>query len=219
MDVSWNLITVALLAYLLGNVMGGHVVGRMRGVDLSRQGSGNVGATNALRTQGKGFALLVLAIDVLKGVIAVLIVPKLLGSGAHFLATAPFVGGVAVTLGHCYPVLWKFQGGKGVATLAGVFGAVMPFSLFWILGTFILIVMFSGYVSLATLGATAAAGFYVAFVDSRGALSIAGAFTGLMAGLVIFKHRENILRLRAGTENRFDRLRIIGKALDQWREH
>lgn len=212
----------ALLAYALGNVMGGHLVGRLRGVDLARVGSGNIGATNALRTQGSGFALLVLAIDVCKGVVGALAVPLLplgevLGSGLETVdrSVQAFVCGAAVTVGHCYPAAWRFQGGKGVATLAGVFGAVLPWSLPWVLGGFVLVVLLSGYVSLATLGATALAGLYVACVDARGALSAAGAFTAFMATLVVFKHRDNIRRLRAGTESRFEKLRVLGRWLDR----
>lgn len=205
-----------LLAYLIGNLMGGHILGRVRGVDLTRQGSGNVGATNALRTQGKGFAILVLIIDVLKGVAAVLLIPKFVpGNDATLLQIAPFACGAAVTLGHCYPALWKFQGGKGVATLAGVFGTVLPWSLPWILGVFVLVVLLSGYVSLATIAATVLAGFYVACVDSRGAWSVPGAFTAVMMLLVVFKHRQNISRLIKGSESRFDRLRVIGKWLER----
>lgn len=210
----------AVLAYLLGNVMGGHLVGMLRGVDLGRVGSGNIGATNALRTQGTGFALLVLAIDVGKGVLGALAIPALpiaLGDAPPALdrASLGYVCGAAVTLGHCYPALWKFRGGKGVATLAGVFGAMLPGALPWMLLAFVLVVMLSGYVSLATLTATAVAGLHVACFDVRGALSAAGAFTAFMAALVVFKHRENIGRLVAGTESRFEKLRVIGRWLDR----
>lgn len=215
-----ELLIKAALAYALGNLMGGHILGRLRGIDLAQIGSGNVGATNALRTQGSAFAVLVLSIDVLKGVLGALAIPSLpldLG-GTDGLSRDPqfqsFVCGAAVTLGHCYPAAWKFRGGKGVATLAGVFGAVLPASLPWILVGFALIVMLSGYVSLATLGATALAGFYVACIDARGAWSAAGGFTAFMALLVVFKHRDNIRRLLAGSENRFDKLRVLGR----WRD-
>ena len=83
------------------------------------------------------------------------------------------------------------------------------------LGGFVLVVLLSGYVSLATLGATALAGLYVACVDARGALSAAGAFTAFMGTLVVFKHRDNIRRLRAGTESRFEKLRVLGRWLDR----
>ena len=213
-----ELIVKAALAYLLGNLMGGHLVGRLRGVDLGRVGSGNIGATNALRTQGKGFALMVLAIDVAKGLVGALLIPALpiLNSDTSLDAsTLGFACGAAVTLGHCYPALWGFKGGKGVATLAGVFGALLPWSLPLILTGFLLVVMLTGYVSLATMVAAALAGLYVACIDARGAWSDAGAFTAFMMALVVFKHRDNIQRLIAGEESRFEKLRVIGRWLDR----
>ena len=123
--------------------------------------------------------------------------------------------GVAVTLGHCYPVVSGFRGGKGVATLAGVYAAVLPMALPWMLLGFGLVVMLSGYVSLATLMAATIAGFYVACIDAAGAWSVSGAFTAAMGTLVLVKHRENIARLMSGSEHRFEKLRVIGKWLDR----
>lgn len=224
MDIDLNFVMVASIfikflgAYLIGNVMGGQVVGRLRGgVDLRAVGSGNVGATNALRTQGKLFALAVLLIDVFKGVAAVIFVPALQWQWAGGLDWNPvwegYLCGLAVTLGHCYPFFYKFKGGKGVATLAGVFGALLPWSLPWMLGSFILVVILTGYASLATLTATVMTMFYVACIGPDGMLSAAGLFVTLMALLVFWKHRENIQRLFQGTESRFERARIFHKWL------
>ncbi|MGQ0621779.1 MAG: glycerol-3-phosphate 1-O-acyltransferase PlsY [Panacagrimonas sp.] len=215
-----ELIIKAALAYLLGNIMGGYLVGRLRGgVDLRAVGSGNVGATNALRTQGTSFALMVLAIDVGKGVVGALLVPMLplgLDTPSPFsMQQLGYVCGAAVTLGHCYPALWGFSGGKGVATLAGVFGALLPWGLPWILLGFVGVVLVTGYVSLGTLTAAAVAVLYVAAFDARGAASDVGAFTAFMAALVVLKHRDNILRLLRGSESRFDKLRVIGKWLER----
>lgn len=207
-----------LLAYALGNLMGGAVVGRLRGgVDLRRVGSGNPGATNALRTQGLGFALPVLAIDAAKGALAVLLVPALPWPGGTSVApeTLAYVCGVGVVLGHCYPALLGFRGGKGVAALAGVFAALMPWGFLYMLSSFALTVMLSGYASLAALAAASAALLYVAWVAQSGLLSAAGAFTALMALLVVFKHRANLHRLLAGTEPRFERARFIGRWLER----
>lgn len=202
-----------LLAYLLGTVMGGQVIGLLRGgVDLRRLGSGNVGASNALRTQGTAFALGVLAIDVLKGVLAVWIVPALPipGPAPTWL---PYACGVAVVLGHCYPAFYGFKGGKGVATLAGVYGAVLPLGLAWLLLAFVLTVLLTGYASLATLMATLAALLYVTCFSDVGIFSELGAFTVTMALLVAFKHRENIRRLLTRTESRFEKARVLGRWL------
>ncbi len=212
-----DLIIKALLAYLLGNLMGGPLLGRLRGgIDLRRVGSGNVGATNALRTQGKAFALGVLAIDALKGVIAVLLVPQPLAFGAPLLAVneLAYLCGVTVVLGHCYPALYGFHGGKGVATLAGVFAALLPFALVWMLTVFVLIVALSGYASLATLSAAATAVLIVAFAGP-GLRSPAGIFTLAMAALVAWKHRENIVRLLRGEEHRFEKARVLGRWLQR----
>jgi acyl phosphate:glycerol-3-phosphate acyltransferase len=212
-----ELLVKFLAAYLLGTLMGGRVLGRLRGVDLSVVGSGNVGATNALRTQGKLFALGVLLIDVFKGVAAVTFVPALQWHWAGELKWnpewEPYLCGVAVTLGHCYPFLHGFKGGKGVATLAGVFGALLPWGLPWMLGAFVLVVVLTGWVSLATLSAAVMAMFYVACVGPDSLLSRAGAFTVVMTLLVVWTHRGNIGRLLRGDEPRFEKARVLHRWL------
>lgn len=213
-----DLIVKTLLAYLLGNLMGGQLIGLLRGgVDLRAVGSGNVGATNALRTQGKGFALGVLLIDVLKGVVAVLAIPHLpsLGNALLTVREQAYWCGVAVALGHCYPVFYGFRGGKGVATLAGVFGALLGAALVWMLAAFVLVILVSGYASLATLAAAVAAIGWVAVVHPQGLLSASGGFVLAMTALVIWKHRENIVRLVRGSEHRFEKARIIGRWLQR----
>ncbi|NKF22714.1 glycerol-3-phosphate 1-O-acyltransferase PlsY [Solimonas marina] len=213
-----DLIVKTALAYLLGNLMGGQLIGLLRGgIDLRTVGSGNVGATNALRTQGKGFALGVLLIDIAKGVLAVLAIPHLPTLGDVLLTAREqaYWCGVAVAIGHCYPVLYGFRGGKGVATLAGVFGALMSAALVWMLALFVLVILVSGYVSLATLGAALTAIIWVALVHPEGLFSASGGFVLAMAALVAWKHRENIVRLAQGNEHRFEKARIIGRWLQR----
>lgn len=207
-----------LAAYLIGNVMGGQVVSRLKGgVDLRQVGSGNVGATNALRTQGKLFGLAVLLIDVFKGVAAVLFVPAITWNWAGPLnwnpVWEPYMCGLAVTLGHCYPFFYRFVGGKGVATLAGVFGTLLPWALPWMLGSFVLVILLTGYVSLATLTAAVMVMFYVACIGDDSIFSPAGVFALTMALLVFWKHRENIVRLAKGQEHRFEKARVLGRWL------
>ncbi len=204
-------------AYLIGNLMGGQLVGRLRGgVDLRKIGSGNVGATNALRTQGKGFALAVLLIDLFKGVGAVTFLPAIQWSwaGASDMPRElqAYICGVAVAVGHCYPVFSGFKGGKGVATLAGVFGALMPIALAWMLGGFILTVLLTGYVSLATLMAAAIS---VTYAAGLGLGSPEFLFALAMAFLLVWKHRENIQRLARGTESRFEKARVLARWLSR----
>lgn len=207
-------------AYLVGNLMGGQLVGKLRGgVDLRKVGSGNVGATNALRTQGRGFALAVLLIDLVKGVGAVTFLPAVQWSwaGATDLPREiqAYGCGIAVALGHCYPLFYRFHGGKGVATLAGVFGALMPIALVWMLGGFALTVLLTGYVSLATLLAAAIAVIYAAGLDAHGLHSAAFAFTLAMGALIAWKHRDNVQRLARGTENRFEKARVLTRWLSR----
>lgn len=207
-----------LAAYLIGTIMGGQVVGLARGgVDLRKVGSGNVGATNALRTQGKGFALAVLAVDVVKGVLAVLLLPALDWPWPQALVLPQewqaYLCGVAVALGHCYPVFYRFQGGKGVATLAGVFAALLTAALPWMIGAFALVILLTGYVALASVAAAIIALFWAACLSTDGALSAVGAFTAAMALLVVWKHRMNLVRIARGEEHRFERARVLGRWL------
>ena len=207
-DLVWQ----TALAYLIGTIMGGQIVGRLRGgIDLRTQGSGNLGATNALRTQGARFALGVLAIDVIKGVVASLLVPALPTFGEPLLdrSQQAYLCGVAVAVGHCYPVTAGFRGGKGVATLAGVFGALMPVSLPWMLAGFALVVMATGYVSLATMMAALIALLYVTCFSAAGIFSDAGTFTLAMTLLVVWKHRDNLRRLATGSEHRFEKAMVL----------
>ncbi|MDB5972870.1 MAG: plsY [Hydrocarboniphaga sp.] len=213
-------LTKFLLAYAIGNLMGGQIVGWLRGgIDLRRLGSGNVGATNALRTQGAGFALSVLLIDVLKGVIAARLVPMIpwpLGVGAGLPREwLGYLCGVGVALGHCYPVTLGFRGGKGVATLAGVFGALMIAALPWMLLVFALVVMISGYVSAATIGAAITVLFYAIVIDAHPLHTAPVIFTIAMSLLVLFKHRQNIRRLWCGDEHRFEKARVLGRLIDR----
>lgn len=206
-------------AYLLGGLMGGDVMrALLGGGDLREAGSGNVGATNALRARGPRFALGVLLIDIGKGVLAVLLLPALPWPWpqatvlpALWLAEAC---GVVVTLGHCYPVFKRFRGGKGVATLAGVFAALLPLAFLWMLATFVLTTLLTGFVGLASVAAALAAPLVVG-LSGAGLVSATGVFTIAMALLVIFKHRENLVRIVRGSEHRFERARLLGRLFDR----
>jgi glycerol-3-phosphate acyltransferase PlsY len=197
-----------ILSYLLGSIVGSLLVGRVRGgVDIRRLGSGNAGGTNALRTQGKGFAFWVMLIDIGKGWMATRVV-------ASFHTTQPYgwiaaVCGIAVMLGHVYPLFYGFRGGKGVATLVGAALGLDPWLLLPMLGTWLVAVILFGFVGLASmLGALAlaVAGAMGAW-QPRGPLVVFGV---LSAVLIAFTHRSNIARMRAGTEPRARRLWLFG---------
>ncbi|MEP6548496.1 MAG: glycerol-3-phosphate 1-O-acyltransferase PlsY [Gammaproteobacteria bacterium] len=198
-----------LIAYLLGALLGSLIIGRVRGVDIRRMGSGNAGATNALRTQGKLFGLLVLIIDIAKGLFAVWWLP---------MAVLPQIGidpqlsrewltlacGFAVIVGHVYPVWFGFRGGKGAATIVGVVAAidlrlVAPLLLGWLL-----VLVLTGYVGLATMlsGLALIAAAYVLEPGDTPLISFCLAVTLF----VVYTHRSNIARMRAGQESRVRRL-------------
>ena len=199
----------SLIAYLLGTLLGSLILGRLKGVDIRRMGSGNAGATNALRTQGKAFGLSVLILDIGKGALAVAWVPALSlpgvgldpGVSRHWLALAC---GFAVILGHIYPVWFGFRGGKGVATVIGVIGALEPLLLVPLFSIWFLVVLLTGYVGLASILAGVGLTIAVYRLDP-GDTPLLG-FCILVTALVIYTHRGNLARMAAGTENRARRL-------------
>ena len=210
-----ELVLKAVLSYLLGAVVASLVIGRLRGVDIRTLGSGNAGATNALRTQGRAVGLTVLIIDLAKGWLASawvahLTLPMIPPAAPPLQAWSVPVCALAVMLGHIYPVWFGFRGGKGVATLVGVLLGISGLLLLTFLATFLVTVMLVGYVSLGSmLGATAvavaiAAG--AAHVEPRAPLL---AFALAAALLVLYTHRGNLARLRAGTESRARRLWLL----------
>jgi glycerol-3-phosphate acyltransferase PlsY len=199
----------SLLAYLLGTLLGSLILGRLRGVDIRNMGSGNAGATNALRTQGKAFGLFVLVFDIAKGVAAVLWVPSLgfstLGLGPALPHTWLVLAcGLAVILGHVYPVWYGFRGGKGVATVVGVVGALEPRFLIPMIACWLVVVLLTGYVGLASMLAGAALIAAVYWWEPGNTPLLM--FCVLVTALVIFTHRGNIARMAAGTEHRARRL-------------
>lgn len=217
-----ELVVKVVLAYLLGSVMGSLLMGRLTGTgDLRTEGSGNAGATNALRTRGTGFAVAVLVIDALKGLAAVLLIPiigwPLEDAGAVSTRVIALACGVAVTLGHVYPIFYGFNGGKGAATLLGVFLGTIPAAVPWGLLAFAVVLTATGYAGLATLCAALVLLFYVACFTAVGVFSVLGAFSVAMLVLVVITHRDNIRRLATGTENRFERAMIWHRLLHRSR--
>jgi len=201
-----------LIAYMVGGILGSLILGKLRGVDIRSQGSGNAGATNALRTQGKLFALCVLIIDIAKGVWAVRYLPALslpLVSADPLLSREWLVltCGLAVIVGHVYPVWFGFRGGKGAATVVGVIGALDPVLLVPMLATWFGVLLLAGYVSLATMLAGAAL-VLAALLLRQSDPALIG-FCAILAAFIVFTHRSNITRLRAGNESRVRRLWLL----------
>lgn len=197
-------IVALICAYLLGSLSGGLLLGRCFGqADLRSSGSGNAGATNALRSGSKGYAVAVLLFDLVKGVLAAGVVPWL-ALGA--LGGWAFACAAAAVIGHVYPVYFGFRGGKGAATLIGALLVLLPAALGVALIVWLLTLVLTGFVGLATLlGMLAVALFCIVM---HAAVDAATVFVVAMSVLVFYTHRGNIARMRAGTENRFTRVML-----------
>ena len=201
-----------LIAYLLGSVIGSLLLGQLKGVDIRTQGSGNAGGTNALRTQGWAFALGVIVVDVGKALLAVGWLPS---ANLPALRLDPAVSrdwltvacATAVVVGHVYPVWHEFRGGKGAATLVGTVLVLAPFALVPVVGVWLLTVMLTGYVGLGTMLGTAMLPVYFAVATPERAPYIV--FGVLMAAFIVYTHRSNVRRMRAGNENRARRLWLL----------
>jgi acyl phosphate:glycerol-3-phosphate acyltransferase len=183
-----------LLGYLAGSVPFAFLLAKPAGIDVRVAGSGNVGATNVLRTAGARRGLLVLTLDVAKGAAAVLAAHAVTG-GASLAALT----GAAAIVGHIYPVWLKFHGGKGVAVAAGVFSVLAPAATLISGVLFIVTVWSTRYVSLGSLAATLALPPVAWLAGASRTVVAAAAGTGL---LILFRHRANVMRLLAGTERR-----------------
>jgi glycerol-3-phosphate acyltransferase PlsY len=184
-----------LVGYGLGSLPLGYLVAnQLKGIDLRRVGSGNVGATNAYRSAGMALAVIVVLVDVAKGASSVMITARMTSGSA-----APVAAGVAAIIGHVYPVWLRFRGGKGVATACGVFWTLAPLATAIAVGSFVVVVWITRYVSLGSVVATALLA-PLAWITNEPIPVVTGAVVA--AVLVIQRHRGNLIRLQAGTERR-----------------
>lgn len=209
-----ELIVKGLLAYLLGSVVGSLLIGKLRGVDIRTMGSGNAGATNMLRTQGKAAALAVLLIDLGKGWVATGIIapgtlPGVPAAEPGMRAWLAPVCGLAVIIGHVYPLWYGFRGGKGVATFLGAVLGINALLVLVMILTWLIVVILFGFVGLASMVSAGAVAVAIAAHSSIRSLPLL-VFGALAALLVIYTHRGNIGRMRAGTESRARRLWLLG---------
>ena len=199
-----------IMAYLLGSVSGSLLLGKLRKVDIRRQGSGNAGGTNAFRTQGLLFGLGVVIIDIGKGFIAAWWIPVLdFGGSAAVLDPGLLVMACsfAAVLGHCFPIWHGFRGGKGAATAVGAMIVIEPWLLLPVAITWLVTILITGYVGLATV----LGGFSLVptawFLGSQSLI----VFSVVIAFFLLFTHRSNMWHLRDGTEYRFNRLQIFSR--------
>ncbi len=203
-------------AYLVGSFPTGYLVGKARGVDLRAHGSGNIGATNALRVLGKPAGTFVLLVDALKGWLACAWLPQAV---VRALATSPssattpdwlpLLGGLAAVLGHNFTCWLRFKGGKGIATSAGVLIGLVPLAFVTVLATFLGALAVSRIVSLSSLLAAAILPVATWYWHRQPLLT---AFTAALAALAFHRHRANIGRLLAGTEPRLGAKRATPEA-------
>ena len=187
-----------VIAYLLGSIPFGYVLTRLTtGRDVRASGSGNIGATNVMRTAGKKLGIATLALDILKGVLAVALADWLSGSDPMWMALAA----LAVSAGHVFPIFLNFQGGKAVATFAGAFGYLMPLPLLATMIVFIVAVAATKHISAGSvLGAgTFPLGAWIILHPSAVEMSAVLA----ACALVIYRHKSNLERIRMGTESVF----------------
>jgi glycerol-3-phosphate acyltransferase PlsY len=203
-------IIVAVAAYLLGSIPTGFLVAKARGIDIQKVGSGNIGATNAMRVLGKPAGIFVMIMDALKGFLAVCLAiilaqwliisfPGISADEENPIMNLGIIAGIFAVLGHNYPCWLKFKGGKGIATTAGVYLALAPAAIGIALVVFILTLLITRYVSVGSIVAAIALPIAVWFTKENLFLEIV---TIALCALAILKHRKNMQRLLAGTENR-----------------
>jgi len=199
---------IALASYLMGSIPAGYLAGRMCGIDIRTQGSGNIGATNALRVLGKGWGYSVFLFDFLKGMVPVLLANQWSAHiGTIHPSSAPGVlAALCLLAGHSFPIWLGFKGGKGIASSAGVMASLFPIAFIVSLGLWIILFSITRYVSVASIAAALALPVTVAvlfFLHKNDWLTLL--LSILMCLLAVWRHRSNIARLQAGTEPRFEK--------------
>ncbi len=199
---------VALGAYLVGSIPSGYLIGRVRGVDIRKEGSGNIGATNALRVLGKGWGYFCFACDIGKGFLATFlagtVVAESLGLAGDW---AGIVAAVMVIVGHNFPVWLGFKGGKGIATSGGVILGLFPWPAFVIpLATWLVFFFGTRYVSVASIACSIMVPMSLGGLWAMGWDGVGWPYVSVgivMAAMALWRHRSNVKRLLAGTETKF----------------
>jgi glycerol-3-phosphate acyltransferase PlsY len=202
---------IALFAgYLCGSIPFGFLAGKLKGIDVRDHGSGNIGTTNVFRTLGRRFGIPVLILDVLKGVVPVLLAGWYFRSDGHPPGEVDLLQistAIATILGHNFTCWLRFKGGKGIATSAGALAAVIPWAVLFAVIIWIILFLATRYVSVASMAAAVTLPLAVlAEWGTTGKLSAEHlVFSIVVCLLAIWRHKGNIQKLRAGTENRFQR--------------
>ena len=223
MEVTLKVAAIIAISYILGSFPTAIIISKkFFGFDIREKGSGNMGSTNAFRVLGWKWGLAVQIIDLLKGVLAVVVVANVIGSGLDMGSHTWFedstlirlIAGISAVAGHIFSCFAGFKGGKGINTAAGMLIGIAPIDVSIALGIFLLALIFSGYVSLGSILAAVTVPSSMFFRYNILNNTIPGYhlmiifFSGLSL-LLIFTHRKNIVRLAKGTENKFSKLQLI----------
>jgi glycerol-3-phosphate acyltransferase PlsY len=205
-----TLAAVVIGSYLLGSIPFGYLAGRIAGIDIRERGSGNVGATNVIRTLGKGYGYPVFAADFLKGLGAVKIsILIAIRAQPEWIPSEMFgiVAAISSVIGHSFPVWLRFRGGKGVATSAGAIFGLTPVAALVGAAIWVLTFLFTRYVSVASITAAAALPPTILLTTWLSQTAGKSLFYSsvCLAAVVIWRHRSNLSRLARGTEPRFTR--------------
>ncbi|MAD91314.1 MAG: acyl-phosphate glycerol 3-phosphate acyltransferase [Gammaproteobacteria bacterium] len=211
-----ELIVKVFISYLIGSCMGAMIIGRLKGgVDIRNMGSGNAGGTNALRTQGLSFAIGVIFIDIGKGVVGASFIPEL---NIFFINEVSVISrealgiycSIAVVFGHIWPIYHRFRGGKGAGTFIGTLLVLSPSLLIGFILLWLIVLVLSGFVGLATMTAAATIPIYLGiFILPDNQLLFI--YTFIMAVCIIFWHRSNIKRMYEGSEHQNRSMMIFSK--------
>lgn len=218
-----KLLLIIVLSYLSGALPTAVIVSKVFfGFDIRQKGSGNMGSTNAFRILGWKWGVVVQIVDVLKGVIPVVVIAELLGKGISLggftyfqdITVIKIIAGLSAVFGHIWSVFVGFKGGKGISTTAGMMLAIAPVDVAIGLGIFFIALIFSGYVSLGSLLGSIAIPSSMAIRYNIFNIEVPGYhilifFLLALCALLIFTHRQNIVRLAKGTENKFSKLQLI----------
>ena len=212
------LATIIVLSYLVGSIPTSIIVSKLsRGIDIRDYGSGNAGGTNVMRVLGWKQGVLVIALDALKGVLAVVVVARLHYGAMPFTNATPFddftliqiIAGISAVIGHIWTVFAGFRGGKGIATALGMLLMISTVDMLIAIGVFVVVVLISRYVSLGSIIAAIAVPLTLVVRENIFNVNIPGyntllPFIIVITLLVIFTHRKNVVRLLNGSENKLN---------------
>lgn len=223
MEPHWRLLFIVISSYLMGSIPTGYLVGKIRfGIDIRTQGSGNIGSTNVLRVLGAKWGFLVQFVDIIKGTTAVMLATVIndhwfmpsMTSILDDTVTLRIIAGSFAVVGHIFSIFTRFKGGKGVNTSLGMLLAIAPIDVGVAAACFFLLLFSTGFVSLGSIVGAVIVPLSVLVRHHVFGAEIIGydilqPFLGIVAAIVIFAHRGNIVRLMNGTENRFEKVRIF----------